>query len=749
MSSLNITFLWHMHQPYYRDSFTGQASMPWVRLHACKAYTDMPAMLAKHPVRAVINLVPSLLLQLEEYAGGAGDLYLDIARKPAEDLTPDERIFLIENFFAANPDTMIRPHVRYRALLDKRRHGGWLPPREIVDRFTDIELRDLTVWFHLAWMGYTAREEYPVIQELIEKGWNFSEEDKNSVLDIGLELIKKVIPRLKRLVDENRVELTTTPFFHPILPLLINSDIASRCMPWAKLPSPAFAYPEDALNQILAGREYFKNIFGREATGVWPSEGSVCPELAPMLAKAGFEWFATDEDILLESLRSKERTENIYHPWRVECGGAGVIGLFRDRALADRVGFDYPKMAENNAANDLLGRLKAIRQVTRAWAEPALVVIALDGENAWEYYPNGGQEFLNIVYGALASDPDFTTVLPYEFLRQNPPKRVLTTLHSGSWIRHDYSVWIGNHEENVAWERLRNVRKYFGERICAFRPLPLANANILQFFIGLLQEIILALAWRELYAAEGSDWFWWFGDEYTSDKDDEFDRIFRVHMANVLRFIGDPVPDINDVPIARPHPVKPDVEPISFLHPTIDGRVTEYYEWNDGGRFTVRAVGSTMYTREIYLERIYYGFDAENLYIRLDRREAAWQDSLTEINGKEEALPVPELVCFEIRSNGKVARMEIPVHPGTDLPCVLYREDQGEPENICPPTRAAAEKILEVCVPFKVLELKPGQAVEFSVMLEGLGREMDRYPKVGYLTFTVPDKDFERKMWSA
>lgn len=747
MGGLNITFLWHMHQPYYRDPFTGTASMPWVRMHACKAYTDMCAMLENHGVKVVINLVPSLLMQLQEYADGANDVFLEVARKPVSDLTADERMFVLDRFFSANFDTMVKPYPRYRWLFEKRRHGGWLPAEEIVDRFSDVEMRDLVVWFHLAWMGYTVRKEHPEIAELTRKGWNFTEEEKAKVLEIGLENIKTVILRLKKLVQDGKVELTTTPLFHPIIPLLIDTDIARRCMPWARLPKEPFRYPEDALEQIKLGREYFKNIFEEEPRGVWPSEGSVCPEIVPMLAEAGFKWFATDEDIILETIKSRDRQDNIYQPWLVEHEGCSLVGLFRDRVIADKIGFDYPKMKEEDAASDLIGRLKGIRQATRAWASPPLVLIALDGENAWEYYPKGGEDFLNILYDTLEKDSDFNTVLPKDFLEAHPPSRKVSGIHSGSWIRHDYSVWIGGEEENEAWDRLVQTRRYFAERIKNFKPPTLTRGGLWQFLISLFEHLALATARRELFAGEGSDWFWWYGDEFTSDMDDEFDRLFRVHLKNVYRFLGDEYPEILDEPIAKPHPVKPDVEPIAFLHPIIDGKVTHYYEWCDGARYTVRAVGSTMYTKEVYIEKIYYGFDADNFYLRLDRRELAWMGE--KVNGETLEKPLPDKVIVSFRINGQEMRVEIPAEKGENLTCLLVREGFDTHEIICPPGKAATDEVMEISMPFKMLGFYPNTEVKFSVVLERNGRELDRYPKNGFLSFVVPDKDFERRMWSA
>jgi len=721
--------------------------MPWVRLHASRSYNDMAAAIERHPVKVVVNFSPSLLLQIRRLAAGATDFYFEVAAKPTDDLTEEERAFVLDNFFAVHSETMIKPNPRYRLLWEKRRREGHRPGAEIHCDYTAGELRDLIVFFHLAWTGWAACEEHPEIPEIQKRGWDFTEEDKETVLNTGLEVARGLIGRWRALAQSGRVELTTSPYAHPILPLLIDTETARRCMPWAKLPEP-FRFPEDARDHVFLAREAHRDAFGAYPDGMWPSEGSVSPEIIPILKEAGFSWIATDERILQKTLGVDHRSQQHLHPFRAGSDGAEVAVFFRDQKWSDLIGFDYTKLPERDSAADLLDRLGKLAGATAAWEDPAVVTVALDGENPWEHYRQGGKEFLDALYGGLCEATNIETILPAEWLPDHPPREALENIHSGSWIRADYSIWIGYQEENAAWQALLAARRDYEDALHALGEMPqITDTGLLGFFIALLAHLGCAMARAELFAAEGSDWFWWFGDDFTSDNDEEFDRLFRAHLSNVYRFLGRASPESLAEPIIRPHPVRPDHEPVSFLHPTIDGKTTEYYEWNDGGMYTARAVGGTMYTREVYLERIFYGFDAHTWFLRLDRREMVWKE---EDDAEGAISRLPDCVIIEGRiGEGQSFRVEIPAHPAASLPCRLYLPDRKHPELISPLAKAAADECMEISIPFRILKLEPGMEVSFTVLLERSGRELDRYPPAGFLRFEVPGADFERKMWSA
>ena len=745
MGRLRVVFLWHMHQPFYTDLWSGNISMPWVRLHASKSYNDMAAAIEKNPVNLAVNFTGSLLTQLRWLASGWTDALYDTARKPVDSLEENERAFVVDNSFFVNTETMIKPNPRYRELWEKRRGQNWRSGADVHSEFTNVELRDMLMCFHLAWMGWDARKKFPQIAEIEERGWDYTETDKDTVLDIGMEIAGKVLDRYRALSEKGIVEITASPFAHPILPLLVDTDAARRAMPSTRLPEP-FRYPKDANKHIQLAVNLHRDVFGTEPVGMWPSEGSVSPEIIPLLAENGFRYLVTDEGILKRSEGVPIHSYSHYNTYVVQHGEHEVKALFRDTKLSDMIGFDYSKVSEEDAAADMMQRLNDIAASTGAWESPGVVTIALDGENAWENYANGGEFFLEKLYSGMNESKRMEPVQPSKWLEIDPPRQKITKIHSGSWIRSDYSVWIGEEEENDAWEELLETRRDFDEIFeSSTKPDESESVGAVGCVASFVSNFGRILAQAELAAAEGSDWFWWFGDDFASDNDDEFDRLFRLHLANVYKFMGRPVPERLSESILRPHPVKADYEPVAFLRPTIDGRTTDFYEWNDGGMYTVKSVGGAMYTREIYLEKIYYGFDQYRWFLRLDRRETAWCDDEC---GEEVLNPDGVIIEGDVGDIGKF-RIEIPARKAESPPIRLYLPDRNHPELLTPLAKASVDKCMEILIPFKSLNLKPGTVVGFTVMIEKSGRELVRYPSTGFLKFVVPDKDFEREMWSA
>ncbi len=451
MKTVQVCFFWHMHQPYYTDPVAGFASMPWVRLHATKAYYDMAWLMERFPsIKATFNFTPSLLIQLQELSSGTvGDLFLHYAQRPAEDLTPSEQAFIVRHFFAANWSTMVRPFPRYHELLVKRgldvRHQ---PLDRLAAQFTTQELRDLQMWHNLTWFGYGMTARHPCVKELREKDRGFTEEDKQEVFALQRHAVGEIIPFYRRLSESGQVELTTSPFYHPILPLLIDTEFARRSRPEAHLPS-RFQAPADAEAQIRKAAALHREVFGTMPNGLWPSEGSVCPELIPMLHQAGLKWTATDEGVLARSLGHWDRQAALYRPYLAGPSGQDVHMIFRDRELSDAFGFVYAKLPPEAAADDVLQRVRSIAAHTPG--EQAMIPIILDGENPWEHYYDGGERFLSCLYtgltGASSSQHDgiqlsADTVSTALEAHAHPSR--LDHLHSGSWINQDFRIWIGH-----------------------------------------------------------------------------------------------------------------------------------------------------------------------------------------------------------------------------------------------------------------------------------------------------------------
>jgi len=719
---LHLAFFWHMHQPYYRNPLTGEYSLPWVRLHALKGYYDMISLLEDFPaIRQNFNLVPSLIRQLDDYARAeAQDVFLETSRRPAEDLSPEEKKFILANFFMCYWQTMIKPYPGYWELLRKR--GLKVPGYrldEILPKFSPQDFRDLQVWFNLTWTGYRIRREKEILRELIQKGRGFTEEEKASLLHTQQEAIRKLIPLYQSLLSRGQVEITVSPFYHPILPLLMDWSFAARAMPRVALPG-SFSHPEDAEAQIQKAVAFYEQTFGARPSGMWPSEGSVCPEMIPLLRRAGIRWMASDEGVLFKSLPGEAARSALYRPYRARFKESEVLMVFRDRNLSDLIGFTYSKNDPQASVHDLLTHLK-----NTAYSQPrdreAFVLIALDGENPWEYYPDGGHAFLNGLYETLSRETILKTVKVGEFLQTHPPRDTLDALHTGSWIDQNFRIWIGQPEDNLAWNCLKRTRGFL-EKAASGNPASNPEKN--------------DLAWEEIYIAEGSDWFWWFGDDFSSDQDEEFDRLFRMHLSNVHLLLGTEVPDYLKTPISTAHEVKPTLEPLGFISPSLDGQVTHFYEWREAGFFSAKTTGGSMYRGEGFLSGFYYGFDAERLYFRIDPlwgKKDQFQGLRVHIHFSQ---PREWQVVFPLDFYGE----EMPSFE-------LYLQEGGRWVPKGRSTRMGAGKILELSIPFGELRLQPQQRIHFFVQVQKGEFEVERYPRSGYLSLSVPDRDFESVHW--
>jgi alpha-amylase/alpha-mannosidase (GH57 family) len=717
---LRVALLWHMHQPYYLDDPTGRVLLPWVRLHATKAYLDMSAMLDRHPqMGCTINVVPSLLAQLEAYANRSDldDVFLSLSRKPATDLDETERKFLLRFFFMSNWDTMVRPQPGYARLLDRRGPRGDEAALDRADKiFSPQDLLDLQVWFNLAWFGFTARRD-PRIQALFEKGMGYTEADKQLLLDAQAEIVRQIIPAWRRLVDAGRVELSVSPFYHPILPILVGSHVVRRSMPDAALPGD-FTFAPDAQAQIERGVAYYTRLFGRAPQGMWPSEGSVCPEIIPLVANAGLKWIATDEAVLFRSFSDGVPRRWLFQPYRAEHDGAAITIFFRDRYLSDLIGFTYAKNEPRVAVQDFLGHLGRIAEA----APGGVVSVILDGENPWEYYRDGGETFLDGLYRALTSDKRFRPVSLGQAATEAPPKRTIVRLYSGSWINANYGIWIGGPEENRAWSLVDRTRSHL--------------AAIRQG--GHVPAERLDAAFEQLYQAEGSDWFWWYDDDFNSDNDADFDRLFREKLANVHRALGENPPPYLDEPI---HVDKQNIlitMPLALIRPTIDGRLTTFYEWADAGFVDLSKARGSMHLAKNLLDAFLFGFDTENLYLRLDpseelRRFAAPLQIWVHLYG-----PVERQIRFAFdKCGGKANCYEVFAPDGEDAWRLVERRET-----------IAIDDVVELALPFGLLDATVGQALAVVVQIMKGNVEEDRFPKNGRVHLTVPGRDYDSLNWS-
>ncbi len=604
---LKLGFLWHQHQPYYKDLLTGEYLLPWVRLHGVKDYLDMVEILDTHPnLKQTFNMVPSLLEQLDDYARGeALDPHLALSQKKAEELSDDDKIQMINLMFQANADTMISPFKRYAFLFRDRQRA--------VVNWTSTEWRDLQALANLVWIDPMYRTKGR-LQELMSKGEGYSESEKQEILDAQRKIIGQIVPALKKRMESGQIEVSVTPYFHPILPLLCDTSSALVAMPSAPMPQKRFQHPEDAERQVENAVNLYNKLFGRNPLGMWPSEGSVSEDIIPIISKYGIKWIATDEEILAESLGVSSRSDDasslmtsgrLYCGYEFEKSGNRIAIFFRDHALSDNIGFVYSGWDAEKAADDFIAKLQAIhKNIIAKKVENPIVPIILDGENAWEYYKNDGHDFLEALYSRIDNTPWLEAVTFSQFLTDSPKMGQLKKLFPGSWISHNFAVWIGHPEDNQAWDMVSRARDELVE---------------FQKSHPEFDKRKLELAWKEIYISEGSDWCWWFGPDHIGPNNDDFDRLFRSHLANVYHFTDREPPAELFTPIRSNFIDAHYNKPIDFIKPAIDGKLSHFYEWQQAGFFDCTKAGSTMHKAERLISGIWFGFDETNLYFRIDR----------------------------------------------------------------------------------------------------------------------------------
>lgn len=540
-SRLNVVLCWHMHQPEYRDTIKGEYQLPWTYLHAIKDYVDMAAILEKIPrARAVVNFVPILLDQIEDYAqqinGYLGDgrfindPLLGALAMPSLPNTREERISLIKACLRANEQRLIKRYPPYLKLAEVA--SLMMEDQHIIDYFQDGYLIDILMWYHLAWLGETVRREDARVQMLIEKGKMFSLKDRRTLLEIIAELLGNIVGRYRKLAKNGQIELSMTPYAHPMLPLLQDFDSAREAMPDVILPNSA-SYPggeERARWHIREGIASFKRHFGIEPKGCWPAEGGVSEQFIELLGEYNFAWAASGETVIRNSLAKPVSADPIVPEVGLNRAhhikNKGPACFFRDDGLSDLIGFTYSTWHADDAVNNLIHNLETIANDYQG-DNNRVVSIILDGENAWEYYPENGYHFLTALYSKLSEHPVINLTTFSDCLKQGIVAHELPSLVAGSWVHGTFSTWIGDADKNRGWDLLCEAKQAFDTVISS----------------GNLPPEHLELAYRQLAVCEGSDWFWWFGDYNPAESVSNFEHLFRLHLSNLYQLIGKEPPE--------------------------------------------------------------------------------------------------------------------------------------------------------------------------------------------------------------
>jgi alpha-amylase/alpha-mannosidase (GH57 family) len=702
-----LCVLWHMHQPFYKDLISGEYRMPWTRLHALKDYYGMVEILEEFPeVHQTFNLVPSLMLQVEEYAqGSAADPFLRVALKPAESLTEAEQEFLLRNFVPLNPSRSVARFPRYLELCQ-----AWRAADRNFGRarrqFGVRAFRDLQVLSQLAWFDEESLTGDPEVRELALRGRNFTPEDQALAGRKQTAILGAVLPVYRKFAARGQIEISTTPFYHPILPLICDSNIAGESHPFVPLPG-RFRYPQDARAQLERARTFWQERLGSAPAGLWPSEGSVSDEALGIAAEAGFRWAGTDNGVLSRTLGRTAGAEETYRPYLWRQGGREMALIFRDHYLSDLVGFVYSRLGAAEAAEDFLRRIRDNCRGILASGRDAFVPIVLDGENAWEFYEQNGRPFLRELYRRITADSSITAATVGEAIGRLEPQP-LGHIFPGSWIGANFDVWIGAEEDNRAWEYLLRARQTY-DRVASG-----------------VSEQDRQLAYEELLIAEGSDWCWWYGPEHQSDFRAEFDELYRAHLANVYRALHLTPPEELSRPILKVGRAEMHTPPSGAVHPKIDGLVTSYFEWLGAGVYRVDARSGAMHGKRFTIQELSYGSDGENLYLRVDFEPGA----VAELSGMDAHLTIqasadPALASYVVLGfrNGVVSSSEVRLAKGEGGAAVEF----------------AFRKILEARLSLAALGVESGQSLRLQLSLWKQGLPVDATPQEGWLEISTAE----------
>ncbi len=669
---LPVAIVWHQHQPRYAVK-DGVIQEPWVRLHAAKDYLDMASIARDYPgLKLTVNLTPVLLDQVEAYGRGAHDA----VELPAERCA---RGPLSQADLAIAGERFLQVSAPMRARWPRL---GELATKPVVS-WNRAEQLDAATCFHLAWTDPEALAR-PPLARLASRGRRYSAADLLLVLAEQRRMLARLIPLHRALEQEGRIEISSTPAYHPILPLLADTDLAREALPASAMPVHRLREPGDARWHVQEAVRTHRRRFGRAPRGMWPGEGSVAQAVAPFFREAGVRWIATDEEVLARSLGATFREGEtllasafspLYRAYQVK---DGPLVCFRDRKLSDDIGFRYARMPGAEAAADLLGQLRGI--ASRTHDPDRLVTIVLDGENAWENYPDDGKAFLRTLYRGLTHDPSLVTTTPSEFLAHHRATP-LSRLWAGSWIGASFATWIGEPEENRAWDLLAEARSAVSahaHRHGAGNPAQKA-------------------AMRALHAAEGSDWFWWYGADQDSGRDEVFDRAYRDLLAESYRAIGASIPSSVSVPIVQPR-ISPALQPSGPVHPVLDGRISGH-EWL--GAAAHRVPGGAMASADRTLDTVLAGVDRSGLHVAIAHPPA----------GKALNLRVDRPF-----REGKRRRSWL-ITPDGQIAGPAANPATGSSEGVLRAVRG--DEAIELTVPWSALDPRDGEDLEVSLGSDG------------------------------
>ena len=733
---LSIAIYWHMHQPVYE--LGGVFLMPWARLHAVKDYLDMVEILDKYPrLKLNINMVPALLDELVQYTEhGFHDIHSSLTVSDIGELSDSEKEYILNNFFNSKYETMVYKYPTYRKLFKKRFASNSVT----INNFNDQEFSDLMALFNLSWIDPTHYEKYPELHRLAKKGKNYTQKDRIRIIELHKEIIKKIIPTYKKYIEQGRIEMTTSPYYHPIMPILCDYETAAKNLPSRENLPLNLDLKKDASHQIVAAIDRIEQVFGVRPKGFWASEYCLTDKVLELFAQHGIKWTVSDESILSKSINFefvrdfKGNLEDPYYllkTYTYENKDSNIDVIFRDLHIPSLINFEYSNLDASISAGDLYNKIKSIQNKLMVSPDDNhLLTIALDGENCWENYVNDGLDFLNMIYSKLEEDETIETVLISDYIGRDNNKKTLNKIHPGSWINKDFNFWLGDPVKNLAWQYLNSVRE-----------------DINRILQDKFDHPGLNQAMRELYIAEGSDWFWWYGEPNNSGQDNVFDFLFREHLKNSYKFLGCDYPGYLDRSI------------IDTAYENSDSRLKNS-NYNSSWLYSesIDLVDGPVFQESKIFDNINYGFDNDNIYFKLELNP----------NFREQDEKKPKIHQFYIYTKNKTVKQHcssirltnkteavfpiikskyhnellITLINNQLYPSYLSKSVQ---DNLWVFVDAKDMNInyndkIEVRIPFDVLDLAPGEELEFVFVIANMGIRYTFMPKDTPLVIKRPMK---------
>lgn len=738
MKKLSIAIYWHMHQPVYE--IEGTYLMPWARLHAVKDYLDMVLVLEKFPkLKLNFDVVPALMDTIVNYINGYHDIHSELTISDTEKLSGEEKSFILNNFFSPKFETMLYKSENYKALYQKRFSKDVCDP----DDFSPQEISDLMALFNLVWIDPVHDERYPRIKELWAKQYNYTLEDRIEIINIHRQIIKEIIPTYKKYIDEGRIELTTSAYYHSILPILIDLKASTKNTFTTEGLPPTLGMLDDARKQVRLALDKVEEILGIRPKGFWPPELCLGPKTLNLLAKEGIEWTISDEGILSDSINFdfirdfKGNLNDPYHLTKVyeyQTKTNPINVIFRDRSIPNLINFEYAGIDAKMAANDLFDKIKVVQNKLLVSPDQThLLTIALDGENCWENYQNDGNDFLANIYSLIESDETLETVLISDYIKKDKHKKTLNKIYSGSWIDKTFQYWIGEPTKNKAWSYLKHTKDVYEAFAKQNKNYPHLDA-----------------AYNELMIAQGSDWFWWYGEPNNSGQDFVFDYMFRERLKNVYLILGLETPEylntslITKIEMPLKHPTRP-------ISPRMDGLADSIDDWYHSGNISL--LDGPVFRESKNVDKILFGCDENNMYFRLNVNKGG---SETAIISK-----ISQFYIYLRNATSIKNRAFIRLISKTDNPYPILKEKFEHEialtlikDTLYPPRLATClhpniwtlanheevsivyKDVIDLTIPFSMLGIKKGETVEFFLANTDSGVKNTYIPQEILLSLT-------------